>query len=324
VTAAVADYVEYGSLATVPGPLRSTGSIQWCFLLEADPDRLEALCRRVFFEPSQGALDIRPLGRHVLLTLGHIERIVSEVAPYDAMGWSSEGQSAIWVPVASVRQDGDHLVAQELFMFTPYMWVDNPISLPSGREMYGYPKSFGWATLPASVSGATSLSLDVLGMDFGRDEEPTRRPLLHLERGEKVHELGHLAWSAAIDVARHFRHAVESRPGEAVRPGLRLAQSLARDVRAGGLRQVFLHQVRSVEDTGRAALSEVTAAHYRVLSMRAAPLEHEYAVTIESLDSHPLEAELGLRSQTTRDAFRTESDFLLEAGQVLWSERTMQ
>jgi hypothetical protein len=280
---------------------------------------LEALCRRVFFEPTGGAVDIRPVGRHVLLTLGHIDRIVSEVAPFHSMGWAAEGQSAIWVPVTSVRPRGDHLVAEELFMFTPYMWVDNPISLPSGREMYGYPKSFGWATLPASIADAGSLSLDVFGMDYGRDETPTRRPLIRLERGKKVHQLADMAWSAAIDVARHFRHAVERAPGEAVRPGLRLAESFARDVRAGGLRQVFLHQVRSVEDAGRAALSQVTAAHYRVLSMGARPLEHEYTVTIEHLDSHPLGAELGLGNQATRDAFRAESDFVLDAGQVLWS-----
>lgn len=204
-------------------------------------------------------------------------------------------------------------------MFTPYMWVDNPVSLPSGREMYGYAKSFGWASLPASVADASSLSLDVFGMDYDRDETPTRRPLIRVERGKKVHELADLAWSGAVDIARHFRHTVERKPAEAIRPGLRLLESLARDVRAGGLRQVFLHQVRSVEDTRRAALSRVTAAHYRLLSMRARPLEHEFAVTVEALLSHPLETELGLRSQVTRDAFYAESDFMLDAGQVLWS-----
>jgi hypothetical protein len=249
----------------------------------------------------------------VIFTLGQIESIVSELPPFDRMGHSPEGQSAVWVPVARVQPGGEHLVAEELLMFTPYMWVDNPISLPSGREMYGFSKAFGWMEL-----GEEALGLDVFGMDYGKNEAPSRRPLVRVKRGERVHELADLAWSALVDIGRHFRHLVERGPGEAVHPGLKLAETLAKDVKAGGLRQAFLRQVRSIEDGAQAALQQVTEARYHVLSVRGVPLEHEYDVTIEALDSHPLGHELGLASQTTRYAFRTESEFLLEPGRVVW------
>jgi hypothetical protein len=306
------EYVEYGSLATVPGPLRCLGSTQWGFLAQADHDRLDALCRRVFAEPSGGEVDLRPLGSHVLVTIGRIEGIVSEVAPFDRMGSAPEGQAAVWIPVGRVR---DRPVADELLMFTPSMWVDNPISLPSGREMYGFAKAFGWMELPDSDSA--SAGLDVFGMDFDRDESPSRRPLLRLEPGERVH-FADLAWTGLLDLARHLRKPVE------VHAGLRLAESIVDDVRKNAVRQAFLHQVRAPEDGRRAALQQVTEVVYRMLRFRGRPLGREYRLTVSPLDSHPLGAELGLADQTIHYAFRTESDFVVEAGRVLWDSGSVR
>jgi hypothetical protein len=296
------EYVEYGSLATVPGPLRCLGSTQWGFLAEADHDRLDALCRRVFAEPSGGEVDLRPLGSHVLITLGRIERIVSEVAPFERMGSSPEGQAAVWIPVGRVRPE-------DFLLFTPYMWVDNPISLPSGREMYGFAKAFGWMQLPEG--DAAPLGLDVFGMDFDRNETPSRRPLLRMDPGDRV-DLAEIAWSGLLDLARHLRRPVEAHAE------LHLAETILDEVRKDRVRQAFLLQVRSPEDGRRAALQQVTEVAYRVSRFSGRPLGREYRLTVSPLDSHPLGAELGLVDQTIRYGFRTESDFVVEAGRVLW------
>jgi hypothetical protein len=68
----------------------------------------------------------------------------------------------------------------------------------------------------------------------------------------------------------------------------------------------------------------VTEVAYRVLRVRGRPLGHEYRLTVSPLDSHPLGAELGLHDQTIRYAFRTESDFVLEPGRVLWDSGSVQ
>jgi hypothetical protein len=316
----MADYVEYGSLATVPGPLTARGATEWGFALKADHEKLEALCMKVFAGPTGGAIDIRPLGQHVLLTLGRIDRLVSDLPPFDSMGWSPESQVDIWIPAARVTEHGDHLVAEELLMFMPYIWIDNSLSLPSGREMYGYPKALCWALLPEDGAEETSLGVDVFGMNYDRDppEEISRRELIRLQRGGQVHEPPDDEFEGLHDIGRHLRHLVEARPGEAVRPGLHFAAELAKDVLAGRLRQVFLKQIRAVEDGQKAALQQVTEAPYKILKMSGRPLLHEWACTIEHLDSHPLREELGLEDQTTRWAFRTKSDFELEQGKVLW------
>ena len=313
------DYVEYGSLATVPGPLRCEGVTQWCFPLHADSGRLAALCRRTFAEPTGGEIDLRPLGSHVIFSLGRIERIVSEQERFAAMGWASETQGAIWVPVGRVRDEHDTAVVEEMLMFTPYMWVDNPISLASGREMYGFPKAFAWFDLPAPGADAAAFGLDAFGMDFERDLQPQRNPLVRVTRGERIHEMTDLVWSGLRQVGRHLRQLTDHHGQPSIHFGWRFAESVLADLIEGGVRQVFLHQTRAIGDGSRASLQQVAEASYSVSSLRAAPLEHEYAVDINELSSAPLVSELGLDSHSiTRSAYRSQCNFKLGTGNVLW------
>ena len=61
--------------------------------------RVEALCQKVFSQPSRGTVTARPIGKHVMFTWGVIDRVVSETPPYDQRGGVSEPQVAIWIPV---------------------------------------------------------------------------------------------------------------------------------------------------------------------------------------------------------------------------------
>jgi hypothetical protein len=320
----MADYVEYSTrVATVPGPLTAEGATEWGFGLEADPEKLGALCKRVFFEPTGGKIDIRPLGRHVLLTLGRIDKLVSDLHPFDTMGYSPESQIDIWIPAARVEKHGDHVVAEELLMFMPYIWIDNTISLPSGREMYGYPKAYGEAILPKEGEEETRFGVDVFGMNFGGADSPSMRKLIRIQRGKHLPELAGINFSSLIDIGHYLRELVEHSPGQAIWPGWELAEQVWDDARDHRLRQVFLKQVRSIEDGRKAALQQVTEAGYRILEMDGDGLDYEYECTIEKIDSHPLVDDLGLKNpQVTRWAFRTKADFTLETGRVLWDSAT--
>src|SRR5436309_12815460 len=71
-------YVDYGALMTPPAPFRSLGTTLDGFWAAADPDRLQALCRKVFGAPSGNRVTARPIGHHVMLTWGSISRVVSQ------------------------------------------------------------------------------------------------------------------------------------------------------------------------------------------------------------------------------------------------------
>ena len=99
-------YVDYGGLATCPSPVDCDDATLYSFFLEGDHDRLAALCDKVFAKPSDGRLDMRPLGPHVMLSFGTVEKIKPQLEPWCRMGFARELQVAFWVPVVAVRSDG--------------------------------------------------------------------------------------------------------------------------------------------------------------------------------------------------------------------------
>src|SRR3954453_21263325 len=173
-------YVEFGGLGSAPGPLQCDDTALYVFGLKADHAKLDALCQKAFATPTGGAVDYRPLGDTVIVTFGVVGAIRPRFEPWHSMGTVREPQVGFWIPVARVEHDGDRLVAQDFGMFCAAMMLDNPISLLSGREDYGYPKTMGWSAMPADADLSTPLTLDVFGMDFGTGEQPARRRLMEL------------------------------------------------------------------------------------------------------------------------------------------------
>ena len=60
--------------------------------------------------------------------------------------------------------------------FVPIMWVDNPLSLAGGREIYGYNKNWGQIGVPKAV--AQPMTLTSYGGDFGTGKKAGDFPLM--------------------------------------------------------------------------------------------------------------------------------------------------
>jgi len=300
------EYVDYGALMTPPAPFRSLGTTLYGFWAQADLARLRALCDKVFAAPSRGAVRARPLSRHLMITWGSIDRVVSQTPPYDTRGGVAEPQVAIWVPVA-LRDPADAL--ERFAMFIPYIWLDNAMSLATGRELFGYPKSWGWLEFPADGQPPV-WKVDAFGLDYSPDALAGRHPLLEIARNGSVEEAAVADLTSlealARDVAGRLLADVE------------LTAELTDDVLHERMRGVFLKQVRDVRDGLAAALQQVVEADYEIVRLKAAPMLAAHELTVHPLESHPVRDELGLESQTLGLAYRVEMDFNVGAGRVLW------
>ena len=132
----------------------------------------------------------------------------------DLHGFISEFQASVTVPVVVGAKHEAIYKHHGLMMVSPYIVVDNPISLCSGREIYGYPKSLGRfvfdrdaeqpdGTYPPVDWRERRLTVNV----FGGPDDPTKRaawtPFIELTPPEERagHEEG---WSRAKDVVAHF------------------------------------------------------------------------------------------------------------------------
>jgi hypothetical protein len=311
-------HVEYGGLITCPSPFQSLATTLWGFWADADGRKLDELCARVFSEPSGGEVDYRALGSHVMITWGRIRHVIPETPPFDRRGSVVEDQVAVWIPVARVRDGEDEAVAESFAMFVPYIWLDNPMSLATGREVFGYPKTFGWPAFPAD-SGPLRLGLDAFGLNYGEGEQAARHPLLEVVQDDDDEGFAD-ELEGVFDAARHaVGHLFDrSGDGEPVVPGLRLVRELASDLAQNEVAAVFLKQFRSVEDGLGACLQQITEARFKIEKLQARKLNGRYDLTVHPLASQPLEQELGLQSQRLRLAYTVEIDFLVGAGRVLW------
>lgn len=295
-------YIDYGALMTPPAPFRSLGTTLYGFWAKADVERITALCEKVFDKPTDGAVRCKPLGGYVMLSWGSIERVVSRTPPYDQRGGVHEPQVAIWVPVALSDRPG---APWRFAMFVPYMWLDNAMSLATGRELFGYPKSWGWPGF-----GPPVWNLDVFGLDYTPDALADRHPLLEVTERE-----GRPAAEANLtSLADAARHAAR----ELLRDGLSLGESMIADLVGHRLPNVFLKQFRDVSDGLAASLQQVVQADYRVLRLEASPLRGEHDLTVHELDSHPVTRELGLESQVLELGYKVAMDFDVDDGRVLW------
>ncbi len=343
-------YIEYGGFASSPGPLVCEGARLYCFFLRADRARLQQLCDRVLKKPTGGALRYVPRLDHVVLTFGVLSALRSLHPGFADRGFALEREAAIWIPTIAQQAVGHSYTSRHLALFMPYVWVDNPIALVSGREVYGFAKNQGWpsdtnsstAPTPGLPDPPAELHLDVFGGDYSSRSQLDRVRLLTVERAASR--------GKEASRARPRRAAEPSPPSPAPEHGTdlvglvehflpRLAQSTGpmasprrlRDVPAtvatvlGELRRrqlnlVFLKQFRDAKSGHNAVLTQLVEARASVegkLRWRALTFDHK--LTVSELESHPLGLELGLElEQNIPHAFTAEFDFRMEAGHVVW------
>jgi hypothetical protein len=307
-------YVDYGSLMTPPAPFHSFNTKLWGFWAEGDEERIKQLCDKVFRAPTGGAVRARPLSRFVMLSWGNIARVVSATPPYDKHGGVHEPQVAVWIPVALRDPTRSH---DRFAMCIPFIWLDNPMSLADGRELFGYPKSWGWPKFPADDETPKRWKLDAFGLNYDPDALAGRHHLLEVVQGDSLadgveDELGSLE-----DVARHAAGNLFEETSDIV-ADFGLAESIVSDLLHDRLPNVFLKQFRSVEDGLSASLQQVVEADYEITRLSAKPVLFEHHLTVHPLDSHPVIEDLGLESQTLNIAYEVEMDFNVGGGRVLW------
>jgi uncharacterized protein with NAD-binding domain and iron-sulfur cluster len=347
-------YVEYGALATAPGPLLCERARLYCFFVQTDRGRVQHLCDRVFKQPTGGALRYRlPRLAPVILTFGTIAGLRSLHPDHAGRGSASEPEAAIWVPTIAQRLEGGGYVDDHLAIFMPYIWVDDPIAFASGREVYGFAKTQGWMRRlgdPRVTAGRPGdartedppdeLALDVYGVaEYGNGSELSRQRLITLRsRGaRRGAALG--AGGEGVDLASLVGHFIsELEPSSDRELGVAVHRSfqplqrplgvararagvLAELVSQQAVRLVFLKQIRDAEDGEAAALQQVVEAHSSVTprTLRWRRLRGSHELSVRSLASHPLEDELGLApDQRIRLAFAAEFGFRMEPGVVRW------
>jgi len=124
-----------------PPPYDFLGVTMRVFPLQADLRRLEEFCDSYLNLMPPEIACFRPSAPIVLLVLVDYGKMVSEVRE---IGWVSQRETGFIVPVTWMREMDGEEVFVDWASVAPYIFVDQPMSVTTGREIYGWPKEMGW------------------------------------------------------------------------------------------------------------------------------------------------------------------------------------
>ncbi|HEY2636479.1 MAG TPA: acetoacetate decarboxylase family protein [Solirubrobacteraceae bacterium] len=310
-------YVEFGPRVASPGPFESLGGTFETLVLEADAGKLDALVELVLNQPVGDAIEYRALGRHVLLMVGGFESVRSLAPGFSDWGTVREVQASFWVPVLAGHRRAGVFLGERLALFVPFIWVDNPMSYFGGREEYGYPKGAGRFT-PATGHGE-HVVLRSYGGRFTHASRAAWHPLLELRDAGPADGARDFVEGAAGLVAAVTKGLIdEARTGQGMQlAGLTVGAQVVDAILHGHAWQVALKQFRDTEDGTRACYQAVVEARYEITRVKVRRSARRRELVVHDMDSAPLAAELGLRTQVATVALEQELDFVLDVGEVI-------
>jgi len=257
------------------------------FLLPAERQQLKRLCDRCLNANGTG-LKYVPLASYVLLLFADMKVSSLDVRDRE-FGWSHETELSFWIPTVAQVPAGGLLVSDHVAWFVPYLFVNNPHAIATGREVYGFPKMLGHFEQPLDMHHP-EFSVDVWGFArFGPEMEGKLQRLLDMRGagGEGLASPG--AWRNWDEARSELIALLFSSAESQQDAGAMVAVD---DV---DLRLVFLKQFRDVADTRHACYQAVLEAPARVQSFYSGGLlDGKYALNFHVLESHPLPQVLGI------------------------------
>lgn len=309
-------FVDHGGMTTFPGKIELSDTTMWAFMFEADRSKLEAFCAKIFDEPSGGAVRVMPLASTMMMTIVDIGNGRFVDAPN--MGWSRERELTFWIPTVRLTEQGGRTVATHFDMIMPYLVLDNPVAIASGREIFGYCKQAGVIGLPGDPGRNSDLTVDLFATrTFGADSQEIMQRLLTLTP-VGMRPSPTLSGIGTFAEGVKALHAHLAPAMAAWHPGLELTADILADLLKHQVPQLFLKQFRDIADGRRACYQAITEAMAEVTRFDSFPELVEYEMVLAQLDSSPIAADFGFNPTQRVVGTRFEYDMIIHPGRVLW------
>lgn len=161
-----ADYVpDLTGTRSVP-PFVASGVRMFSFPVAAHISKLNDLCNKYLNDPAPNAHAWRPLGAMFYIQILQYDRLVSQ--PYEDFGFIRQNELVFQIPIISPTKP----TLPNVGFFSAYLVVDNPLSLTIGREVFGYPKTFGGFQIEPNQIAVTNWLTPTQGPDVEYAEHP--------------------------------------------------------------------------------------------------------------------------------------------------------
>jgi hypothetical protein len=227
-------------------------------------------------------------------------------------GWMRESDFNFAYYVARFKG----LDLQGIAIAQAYLVVDNPLTVSTGREVFGYRKVFGQMEYLAGTYQPVAASTWVL-----KEQSPDAE----LEIAEVARIVPPPGWPAATRRAEweDLKHLAELAIGDLVLDAMTAVTHLIEHFRAQNLPVVYLLQLRDVQSPESASYQAILESPMQITKLHAAWfLAPGYKVQLTDYPSYPLISDLGIRVDSSGAAdvalgFQAYWDCILQPGRVM-------
>jgi hypothetical protein len=180
--------------------------------------------------------------------------------------------------------------------FTPYIWVNDSLSMAGGREVYGYPKGLGQFEIQGEPD-EQSFTLKTLSGKTGK-KFLTMQNLLVVKQGSAINSQDNVF---DIIVTQYLGEKVRMVAKEAPHFEPAFVNLVGQWIIDGTLPELFFKQFRSSNTTEQVAcFQQITTATYNLAPNSRKPKhknkDYEYRLTLADFDSAPIHKDTGLVS----------------------------
>lgn len=303
-------------------PFQQQDSLMYGFFVKGDIKKIQIMCDKQLNAVAQGKYIFRPLTNYVMVTFTAIGKDYS-TSPEDInKGWGKEIDTSIWVPVGQyIKKNGEEIL-DRIHWITPYIWVDQPMTVLNGREIFGYPKYMGDFKMPSSPKDADFFSIDVNAFQtYSKDEEAAYHRLFDIKRESQENNL-------AAELESDFKDTIDFSKGlfkelreldDVIHPDAHLIEQILTGIVSPRLPQLFLKQFP--DGSGDNAVYQALTTSPAIINgfHGAGLLPGDYKFTLQEYASEPIAEDLGLEigTQSAPLAFWINFDFSIEPPEEL-------
>jgi hypothetical protein len=316
-------YVERDGETVYRPPYEQRDTFLTGWLVPSDKNSLQKILDQAFNLPSGGAVDYRPLSSAVLLSIANIRQIHS-LDPRDSQrGWIPEVDVCVWILTGAFKRVNGRSELDHIAWYVPYIWVDNPYAVTTGRETVGYPKAIGWMQTPRDHHDPGPLWLDAFVLSpYSPQTELTRERILTLTR--KPYDgppLLEWAEDGADDVKDAFMAIAKLfyKFGD-IHCDWDFFLNTFHNLLGGHMPLVFLKQFRDAATSDRACYQAIIEANATVKRFRRGGLlPGDWQLDLNQFDSLKIRDHLNVPASSVIDhGFWLDFTFSMDLGKEVW------
>jgi len=317
-----ATYIDRDNEVVYPPPYEQANTFLTAWVLPSPKAKQKEILDAQLNSPSGGQpFEYRPVLSQALLVLANIGRI-SSLAPAAPQGWITEVDICTWILCGAFKEVKGKRVLDHLVWYLPYIWVTTGDTMATGREVYGYPKGFGWAQLPENPDDPGPLWADGLVLPtYSPESEVVQKRLFDLARDESVPVPPSLPRFGAGEKRAAFEAIAKKlhEAGEAECDWNFFVSSFD-DLLGLHMPMVFLKQFRDVTDSSSACYQAIIEANATVNGFSGAGfLPPGWDLKMYSYASVDMPKHLGIEPRQRVDlGFYVNFSFSMDLGKEVW------